>query len=360
MLFNKERRIKYLGFDDVWFSIVGIIILSFLVDYLIINSFGRFPLQEALISYSISILFATLNWVIIRPVIMLLRKKYPGLKDSLKRIAIMFLGIISTVLLVDQIVNFIFSSVLPESFNYHSNYTILVQICVINLMTIAVYEAIYFHIQLKDSIRREEQTKQAIIQAQLDTLKNQAQPHFLFNTLNTLRDIIDQNAKEDAKKFVDKLSDIYRFILESGKINTTSLGKELKFAKAYMHIQSERFGENLSVNWNIPEDKMGSIIIPMSLQLLLENAMKHNVISRAKPLEINVTVKGNNLVISNKIQAKSTQLHSTKMGLKNIETRYKLITGQSIEIVNDQDQFIVSLPLLQSTDQITNHEGINH
>ena len=209
----------------------------------------------------------------------------------------------------------------------------------------AIYEAIYFFVLLKKSVREEERAKQATIQAELDTLRNQVQPHFLFNSLNTLRDIIDQNPKEDAKHFVDRLSEIYRFLLESGNKNLIALKEELKFAKAYMHIQSERFGENLKVYWDVPlqEDKL---IASMSLQLLLENAIKHNIVSRSMPLEISVTIANDCIVVTNNIQRKSTQLPSTKMGLKNIKKRYAAITDRSVAIVNDGHQFSIAIPLL--------------
>ena len=217
-------------------------------------------------------------------------------------------------------------------------------------MILAIYEAIYYNVRLKKSIREEEQTKQVMIQAQLDTLRNQAQPHFLFNSLNTLRDIIDQDSKHDAKAFVDNLSKVYRFILESGSTNLISLREELKFAKAYMHIQSERFGDNLSVDWQIPENQLSAMIVPMSLQLLIENAIKHNVISKAKPLNIAIEAKDDVLVVSNPIQPKSTQIPSTKIGLKNIEKRYQLISKIKPEIYTDNDYFTVELPLLNATD----------
>ena len=180
----------------------------------------------------------------------------------------------------------------------------------------SIYEAVYYYVRLKKSIREEEQTKQAMIQAQFDTLTNQARPHFLFNSLNTLRDIIDQEPKENAKDFVDKLSNVYRFILESGKTNLISIEEELEFAKAYVHIQSERFGDNLKIHWNIQEEKKSSMIVPMSLQLLLENAIKHNIVSKSKPLTIDVETTDDQLIVKNKIQAKTTQTPSTKIGLK--------------------------------------------
>ncbi|WP_298321134.1 sensor histidine kinase [uncultured Aquimarina sp.] len=360
MLINKKKRIKYLGFDDFWFIIIGILILSFITDYLFSNSFVRHPFGKAIISWSVSLFFSTCDWFIIRSIMIFLRKRLPSFKDNSKRIFLFFIAIVSTVFLVDFFGNIILSFILGLNYNPLSRAKILLPIILISTMTMAIYEAIYFYIRLKKSIREEEQAKQMIVQTQLDTLRNQAQPHFFFNTLNTLRDIIDQNSKEDAKEFVDKLSDVYRFILESGNANLISLRDELKFAKSYIHIQSERFGNNLKVNWDIPKVSLDAMIVPMSLQLLLENAIKHNVISRSKPLAISVATKNNFLIVTNEIQPKSTQIPSTKLGLKNIEKRYALISSKPIEIKNDSTQFIVSLPLLELSDQKNKYADINH
>jgi LytS/YehU family sensor histidine kinase len=357
MFVKNEKRIKYLGFNDFWFMVIGIIILSFVTDYLFSKSFFRLPFGEAIINWTVSLFFTICNWFIIRKVIILLRKKYTKFEDVGKRLALLFLAIVGTVILVDFIGNKILTFIFKKDYNAQSFSKVLLPVIIISTMTMAIYEAIYYYIRLKKSIREEEQAKQAVVQAELDALKNQAQPHFLFNTLNTLRDIIDQNPKEDAKEFVDKLSDVYRFILESGNVNLTSLKEELKFAKSYIHIQSERFGENLKLNWDIPASSLDSMIVPMSLQLLLENAIKHNVISKAKPLVIKVEVKNTNLIVSNKIQPKSTQLPSTKVGLKNIEKRYHLIAGKSIKISKEKNHFCVSLPLLNVSDQKKHHGG---
>jgi len=135
-------------------------------------------------------------------------------------------------------------------------------------------------------------------------LTNQSQPHFLFNSLNTLRDIIDQESKDEAKKFVDQLAGVYRFILESGDSNLISLDQEIKFAKAYLNIQKERFGNNLVIHWNVSNECMAKKVAPMSLQLLIQNAIKHNVISNLKPLIIDISCIGNELIVQNKIQIK--------------------------------------------------------
>ena len=351
MFGNKARRIKYLGFNDFWFAFTGILLLSFVTDYLFSKSFFRLPFTEAVISWSVSLFFTICNWFIIRKVIILLRIKYSEFKDVWKRLILLFIAIISTVLLVDFIGNIFLSVIFGKNYNAQSSYVVLLPVIIISTMTMAIYEAIYYYLQLKTSIIEKEQTKQAMVQAELDTLRNQAQPHFLFNTLNTLRDIIDQNPKKDAREFVDKLSNVYRFILESGNSNLTSLREELKFAKSYIHIQTERFGQNLKTNWNIPDNSLELMLVPMSLQLLLENAIKHNVISKAKPLVININVTHNHLSVSNKIQPKSTQLPSTKVGLKNIEKRYNLIAGKSITMENDGANFKILVPLLKATAQ---------
>jgi sensor histidine kinase YesM len=360
MFYSKETRIIYLGFDDFWFKAVGILTLSFVTYFLFSNPFQEHPFIEVIINWGVSLAFSTCDWFILRAILILLRKKYPALKDSPKRILLFFFAIVSTVILVDYAGMSMLSSLTNENYNFVGRSKALLSIILISTMTMAIYEAVYFYVRLKKSILEEEQSKQAIVQAQLDALRNQAQPHFFFNTLNTLRDIIDQNSKEDAKEFVDKLSDIYRFLLESGNANLIALKDELKFAKAYIHIQAERFGDNLKLNWNIPEVSMHAMIVPMSLQLLLENAIKHNVISNAKPLVINVLVEDGKLVIENKIQPKSTQLPSTKTGLKNIKQRYSLISRKSVEIKNDHSRFTVSLPLLKASEEKNSHANIDH
>ena len=347
MITNKERRIQYLGFDDKWFAIIGVLLLGLSAVYVFNVTLEQLTTAELIITFAASIFFSAFDWLINRIILIRLRRIYPSLKNSIKRITLLFVSTLITVTLVDYLGISLISMLSPNvHYDFPQRARSLLVVIFLTTMTMAIYEAIYFFVLLKKSVREEEQAKQAIIQAELDTLRNQAQPHFFFNTLNTLRDIIDQSPKEDAKQFVDKLSDIYRFLLESGDTNLIALKAELKFAKAYIHVQSERFGDNLKLNWNIPAMMETRLIAPMSLQLLLENAIKHNVVSRAKPLEIHVDIADDCIVVTNKIQQKSTQLPSTKMGLKNIEKRYALISDRSIEIVNDGDQFSVALPLL--------------
>ncbi|MEO0571630.1 MAG: histidine kinase [Bacteroidota bacterium] len=346
MLFNKERRIKYLGFNDIGFMVIGILFLSFLTDFIFVDSFRKYELPRALRTWSTALIFSACDWTIVRLIIIAFRKRYPDFKDDLKRIILLILATILVVIGIDAILGLIISALKGQEFYYPNRIRVQLPILIISVMTMAIYEAIYYNIRLQKSIRKEEQSKQAIVQAQLDALSNRSQPHFFFNSLNTLRDIIDHNSKEEAKLFVDKLSDVYRFILNTGKNNQIKLEEEIAFAKAYVHVQSERFGENLKVAWDIPKKSIQHGIIPTSLQLLIENAIKHNVVSKSLPLHIHIFEKDGDLIIENPLQPKSSKIPSTKLGLANLKQRYALLTQQPVKIYGDQTTFRVSLPLL--------------
>jgi len=346
MLFNKERRLKYLGFNDIGFMALGILLLSFVTDYIFENSFGRYPFPQAVLSWSISLIFAFCDWTIIRTIIILLRKKYPHFKDDVKRIVLLFLTIIVVVIGIDTLGGYIISILNDIPFYYPNRFQVQLPIILVSTMTMAIYEAIYYNIRLKKSILQEEHSKQAMVQAQLDALSNRAQPHFFFNSLNTLRDIIDHNSKAEAKLYVDKLSDVYRFILKVGKENKIPLKEEIEFAQAYIHVQSERFGKNLDVHWNIKKETMHHFVIPTSLQLLIENAVKHNVISKSRHLSIKIFEWDESIVVENPLQPKSSKIPSTQLGLKNLQARYALMTQRPVTIENDGNHFRVGIPLL--------------
>lgn len=353
-LFNKTRRIQYLGFDDLWFATIGILIISCVTAFLFNDMSLENPWEILLVRWASCLFFTLLDALIIRAILIFLRIQFPDFKDDFKRLGLLFIAIIMVILAVDffggNLLTFLLKFFGINS-TYGMNLKVLIPVIIIVVMDTAIYEAIYYNVRLKKSIREEEQTKQVMIQAQLDTLRNQARPHFLFNSLNTLRDIIDQDPKENAKVFVDNLADVYRFILESGNANLIPLREELKFVQAYIHIQEERFGNNLQLNWKVPESMLSKMVVPMSVQLLIENAIKHNVVSKSKPLILSVEIKGEMLLVSNRIQQKSTQLPSTGIGLQNIEERYALISNKSMNVYNDGKHFVVSLPLLELSDQ---------
>ena len=205
-----------------------------------------------------------------------------------------------------------------------------------------------FMIQWKNAVKQES-TKQEIVAktetAKFESLKNQLDPHFLFNSLNVLTSLIGENPQQ-AERFTTKLSKVYRYVLEQRNKDLVPIEEELKFAKTYMELLGMRFEE--AVQFNIPDNISTNElkIVPLSLQLLLENAVKHNVVSTSKPLTINIYEEGSYLIITNNVNPKEAIGKSTKIGLQNIADRYGLITDKGVKIENNNKTFKVSLPLL--------------
>lgn len=181
--------------------------------------------------------------------------------------------------------------------------------------------------------------------SQYQSLKDQLNPHFLFNSLNVLSNLVYESPDKSAA-FIQKLSKIYRYVLEAQKEELMELEKEVSFAKNYLELQKIRFEDSLQFSIEI-EDQNG-LIPPLSLQLLLENAIKHNIISAENPLFIHIFRKQNELWISNTFQPKSSQPESsTGIGLQNIKMRYQLISAQEMEVIQTEDEFLVKLPILE-------------
>jgi len=183
--------------------------------------------------------------------------------------------------------------------------------------------------------------------SQFETLKSQVNPHFLFNSLNVLSSLIfiDQ---EKAAKFVRQLSKVYRYVLDHREMDTISLKEELPFIESYIYLLKTRFDQNLRVEIDIAKDKLQYKVAPMVLQLLVENAIKHNVISKLKPLIVTLSTASNDgfLSVTNNLQLKSSTERSSKIGLTNIRKRYDYLSGKKIEIVNNEESFTVKIPLL--------------
>ena len=188
-----------------------------------------------------------------------------------------------------------------------------------------------------------EEQKRELNHYKYATLKNQVNPHFLFNSLNVLSSLIYKDA-EKADDFVGKLSNIYRYVLDVQEEEVVSVSREVDFAKDYLALQAVRFGSYLKYNVNVSSDKM---IVPMALQILIENALKHNEISAQHVLEIKISNDERYLIVSNNVKAKESSEASHELGLDNIKGRYKFLTDSEVKINNADGKFEVSLPLLE-------------
>ena len=219
------------------------------------------------------------------------------------------------------------------------------------ILVYLVYEAVYFFDAWKLNVRKTEALAREHVQSQLEVLKNQLDPHFLFNSLNTLAALIDEENR-DAQQYLEYLSDVYRYVLVSRSRNTVPLEEELTFLDAYVYLNKIRFRENLQIEKNLSPAAYRQYVTPLSLQMLIENAIKHNVVSKDSPLKIKIQQEGNQyLVVENNIQEKTIlrnpdREESTRVGLQNIINRYSLLTDRQVAISRSGGLFTVKIPLL--------------
>ncbi len=229
---------------------------------------------------------------------------------------------------------------------------------VITLIISLIFHSIFFYKALTEKKVNEQQIVAKTETAKFETLKSQIDPHFLFNSLNVLTSLIGENPKQ-AEKFTTKLSKVYRYVLEQKSKDLIELDEELHFAKTYMQLLKMRF-EN-AVTFEIPEKASNSElkIIPLALQLLLENTIKHNVVSEENPLKVTITEEEGYLVVSNNFNPKTILEKGTKVGLKNIIDRYHLITLKKVLVEKSSNKFIVKLPLLRQKIKTMNTSNTN-
>ncbi|MGB3150345.1 MAG: 2TM domain-containing protein [Maribacter sp.] len=223
-----------------------------------------------------------------------------------------------------------------------SNYIFVLFIAV---LVSAIIHAFYFYKALQDTKVKEQKIIAGSASAKFDALKNQLDPHFLFNSLNVLTSLIDEDP-DQAQKFTTSLSKVYRYVLEQKNKDLVSVDEELQFARTYVKLLKMRFEDSIVLD--IPEKAMDpeAKIVPLSLQLLLENAVKHNVVTSSKPLHIRIYEEGGLLKVANNLQEKQVVKKSSGVGLQNIKQRYDLLSNRNMGIFNDGKNFMVQLPML--------------
>ena len=199
---------------------------------------------------------------------------------------------------------------------------------------------------LKKSLLEVEKYKTESTNAQLQNLKNQLNPHFLFNNLSVLTSLVYKN-QDKATAFINELAKVYRYVLDTKNSELVPLQEELDFINHYIYLQKIRFEDSVLFEIKIEESKKSAYLLPMCLQMLVENTIQHNETSQANPLKILIYTENNTLVIENPIKPRSNVADSTKMGLKNIEQRYSFFTDEKVIVSNNGGIFKVILPLIQ-------------
>jgi len=264
--------------------------------------------------------------------------------------------ITTTIIFVLYVLVHIINGIPPNAYFYEYKKVFIVVIILFFFFQSA-YLGLYFFSQWKKSLVEAEKLKFESLHSQLHALQNQANPHFLFNSLNVLASLIESNPKT-AVSFVQRLADVYRYVLQKTDQHLVELKEELNFINSYVFLQQNRFGNHLQAEIEVPADVHDFYLPPYTLQILFENAIKHNIVSSEKPLTIKLYIdKNNDLVVENNLQPKLSPIHSIGLGLKNIKERYEILSEGKINVIKDEKTFKVVVPLIRNR---SIYESINN
>lgn len=305
------------------------------------------------------LLFMILQWEAAHQIIRYGRRKFPQLERVRKRVvftAVQFFAL-SVVLqcLNDVAINNGIDKA-PFVVEPLRLASVVLSGLLFTLTTIGMFEAVYYYNNFSRAEVEKEELLRANLQSQLDSLKSQVNPHFLFNSLNSLTSLIAKDPVK-AECFVEEMSNVYRYLLRSNEQELVTLDEELAFIDSYLHLLKTRFGNNLAVTKNVAERHRCFLLPPLTLQLLIENTVKHNVVSSDAPLRIVLSTTTNDrLEVTNNLQKKHREVVSGKVGLSNIVAKYKLLRQPEIDIWETQTEFTVRIPLIKSPV----HERVHH
>jgi len=278
----------------------------------------------------------------------LLNKRYPWIKNARKR------------LIIQGLISFVYTSITLFALMYllhqlrfgdgriinRKMMEIFPPAILFSFALLAVKIGSEFFIALKNSLIEIEKHKTESANAQLQNLKNQLNPHFLFNNLSVLTSLVHKN-QDKAIDFINELAKVYRYVLDTKSSELVTLQEEITFLNHYIYLQKIRFEDRISFEIKIEDRKQTDYLLPMCLQMLVENTIQHNETSQANPLEVIIYTENNSLIIENPIKLRSNIANSTKTGLKNIEMRYSFYTDEKVMVINNGKVFKVILPLIQ-------------
>ncbi len=331
------------------FRIIGPTLLFAFVEFFFrLEWYLATPLKMILKNTALMLTAAVISWQMTRWAVLYIQEHYPGLEHARKRFLLLlllmpFLGNLAwfighlggwmldgRILFFDSVVEY--SRTLGIQFFCH-------------LICCTIYEGSYLFREWRRAYIEKDELEKISLQNQLNTLQHQVNPHFLFNSLNSLSSLISE-APNRAEEFVEEMSSVYRYLLRDNEHNLTSLAAELTFIRSYYLLLKTRHGDGLTMEVAVDKQLESCQLPPLTLQLLVENAVKHNVVFPEQPLNIRIETNGQNrLIVSNNLQRRKVRVASNGVGLSNIMAKYKML-GQIPPLIKDDGQvFTVILPL---------------
>jgi len=216
-----------------------------------------------------------------------------------------------------------------------------------NVVFETLYEVVYIIEKYKETAVEAQLLEHMHLRQEFDNLQQKVNPHFLFNCFNTLSSLISED-KQQANKFLNELSKVYRYLLQNNEDGMSTVESEMKFIQSYFQLIGTRYGDGVRMSLQIEKKYYPYFVPSLSLQLLVENAVKHNIVSKQSPLAIEIfTTEGKQLVVNNNLNRKTLKEKSTRIGLQNIESKYRLMNQDGFQVVNDEKNFMVILPMLK-------------
>jgi two-component system, LytTR family, sensor kinase len=334
-----------------WISFLAIMpLLCILLNHLLFGARQFHDYNIWLFSFPIIYVQGFVSWWLHIVVMHWLRIKFPGIRQTSLRLFLLAFAHISMVSLTYILLFFSYDAFhfLGYQLNWDQLRLALFSGVGLTMIATTMWEADYTLKQWKESLTEKGRLEQLTIQHEFESLKSQVNPHFLFNCFNTLSSLISEDKKQ-AEAFLNELSKVYRYLLRNNEDGLSTLQTEVRFIESYYRLLKTRHGD--AVQLKIETDKKyDQYLLPsLSLQMLVENAVKHNVLSKNIPLSIDIfTTAGNKLIVSNNLQVRSVKGPSNKIGLENIRAKYELLNQSGFQVLQAKKSFSVVLPLIWS------------
>jgi len=334
--------------NDTWMRLVGVPLLALAGQWMMYGYLNQ-PYPSDWRVPVFFVLGTVVVWECNRQGILISRRRYPSLDQTLQRVLYQLAWFIlfSALVRISQTLVYDLLNTFPEEdYLQLRPYLFNALVSVVGTAQLAaVYEGIYLYQRWKLSYTEAQELKKANLQSQLDSLKTQINPHFLFNNLNSLSSLIGTDPNR-AETFLDDLSSVYRYLLQRNNRDLCPLTEEIRFIDAYFSLLKTRYGDGIFMEADVEPMYLTYLLPPLTLQILFENAIKHNVISVNRPLTIRLYTQTNKLFVENNLQRKKVAVASNQVGLQNITLKYKLLDQSSVLIDSDEQRFRVGVPLI--------------
>jgi sensor histidine kinase YesM len=320
---------------------------------LVVNPRATHSVQAFAITYAYTVMYSTGLWLTNGYVVEWLNRRYawtvqPG-RRLLLTLGVSLGGSVLVIVLMNAVLLLLLQKPLEQLWSANMYWQILVPLSITVIVSLFNHSRAFF-LQWREAAVRAERLEKETAVARLDSLRRQVDPHFLFNSLNALTSLVEENDPPRAVRFIRQLSQVYRYVLDSESQELVPLAQEVAFAESYLYLQKTRLGDALAVEMNLPPAALQSFFVPpLALQLLLENVVKHNAAFQAQPLHVAVTLDAAAQTLTVRNTRRPRRLapgESSGTGLKNLAARYAFLTDKPLAIGEEAGEFVVTLPLL--------------